>query len=130
MNRKIIKTQYMDIVFADKLIEIKKIDFDEYFPKDDHIHNTEGAVLIAKDINGNEIWLGEYENISTAEDIQDDMMEWLTSDCDLNPFEVVFDDESFKENILRQHKYILQFTRKLPWMIEWYGKYWEKEDEK
>ena len=120
----------MDIVFADKLIEIKKIGFDKYFTEDDHIHSADGAVLIAKDINGNEIWLGEYENISTAEDIQDDMMAWLTSDCDLNPFEVVFDDESFKEDILRQHKYILQFTRKLPWMREWYGKYWGKEDEK
>lgn len=112
--RKVITTQSMDIVFVDKLIEIKLVSYDEYYPDNEcysHIRSLDGNVLIAKDINGEEIQLGEYDNGSFGEDILWDLTNWLSSDCDLNPFDVIF-DESFMKQKRQQSEYINKFIHK------------------
>ncbi|MBR1384158.1 MAG: hypothetical protein IJ555_10200 [Ruminococcus sp.] len=120
MPRKIILTQSFDIVFPDKLIGIKVIDGDTYYNRENGTFGDDG-VIVATDINGNEIFLGEYRDYFKARDMVEDISDWLANNIDLNPFDIICDDEDFDDVVKCQRSYISQSTPDTP-----YSKYFRE----
>lgn len=108
---KMIRIPDGSLVFVDKLIKIMTWFGDTYYDrKVDEL--KEDGLIVAYDINGKEIILGEFEDYGKAKGIEEDIVEWIKNDCDLNPYEVVPDDDFDEyDNLVEcQREYIEQFS--------------------
>lgn len=86
-------TQYGKLVFLDKIISIEIIDSKDYYTGDmEHFAKEYESILIATDVNDNEIFLGEYKDYFSCEDVRDNIALWASTDNELDYYVVMIDD--------------------------------------